>query len=79
MILTLINEGSINSILEIELYRRKKISVKKNNGASVSFMITPLKQGLIEVKVTANSPRNQDVAMKNLLVTVRIANGNNNK
>lgn len=44
--------------------------VKKNSGASVSFMITPVKIGYIEIKVTANSPRNQDVAVKQLLVTV---------
>lgn len=33
-------------------------------------MIMPLKHGLIEIKVTANSPKSQDVVVKNLLVTL---------
>lgn len=57
---------------EIELYRRKKLLVKRNSGASVSFMITTVKIGYVEMKVTANSPKNQDVAVKQLLVTVSI-------
>ncbi|CAH0556688.1 unnamed protein product [Brassicogethes aeneus] len=60
--------NDVNATRKIELYRRKKVYVKKYNGASVSFMITPIKQGSIEIKVTANSPKNQDVSMKNLLV-----------
>lgn len=60
--------------LEIELYRRKKLVVKGNSGASVSFMITTVKIGYVEVKVTANSPKNQDVVVKQLLVTVGIKN-----
>ncbi|KAL1497123.1 hypothetical protein ABEB36_008133 [Hypothenemus hampei] len=52
----------------IQLYRRKKLSVPKNSGASVSFMISPLKAGLTEIKVTANSARNQDIIVKNLRV-----------
>lgn len=58
--------------LEIELYRRKKLNVKQNSGASVSFMITTIKVGFVEIKVTANSPKNQDVAVKQLLVTVSL-------
>ncbi|RZC42764.1 CD109 antigen [Asbolus verrucosus] len=61
--------NSINATRKIELYRRKKINIKKNSGTSVSFMIKPLSQGSIEIKVTANSPKNQDVAIKYLLVT----------
>ncbi|KAJ3654530.1 hypothetical protein Zmor_013712 [Zophobas morio] len=61
--------NSANATKKIELYRRKKITLKKNSGASVSFMIRPHKQDLIEIKVTANSPKNQDIAIKNLLVT----------
>lgn len=44
--------------------------MKKNSGASVSFMIMVTKKGPVEIKVTANSPRNQDVAVKQLLVLV---------
>ncbi|KAJ8921010.1 hypothetical protein NQ315_015806 [Exocentrus adspersus] len=60
--------NDVGSVKKIELYRRKKIHVKKNSGASVSFMILAVKKGSVEVKVTASSPRNQDVAIKQLLV-----------
>ncbi|XP_019757340.2 CD109 antigen [Dendroctonus ponderosae] len=60
--------NEVNATRKIELYRRKKVAVGKSSGASVSFMITPLKVGQIEIKVTANSPRNQDIAVKNLRV-----------
>lgn len=35
-------------------------------------MITTVKIGYVEIKVTANSPKNQDVAVKQLLVTVSL-------
>ncbi|EFA04694.1 CD109 antigen-like Protein [Tribolium castaneum] len=61
--------NNVNSTRKVELYRRKKINIKRNSGTSVSFMIRPLKQDTIEIKVTANSPKNQDVAIKHLQVT----------
>ncbi|KAJ8965945.1 hypothetical protein NQ317_008000, partial [Molorchus minor] len=60
--------NEINAAKKIELYRRKKINVKKNSSAAVSFMIQPTKVGLVEIKATANSPKSQDVAVKQLLV-----------
>lgn len=54
-----------------ELYRRKKVIIKRNSGASASFMITPSKLGHIEIKVSAGiSGVLEDTAIKNLLVTV---------
>lgn len=61
---------SLEVYLGLELYRRKKILVRKNSGSSVSFMIRPNNQGLIDIKVTANSPKSQDVATKQLRVFV---------
>lgn len=56
--------------LELELYRRKRVSVRANSGSSVSFMITPKKLGHITVKVTASSPVAGDSVVKKLLVKV---------
>lgn len=56
--------------LELELYRRKKVSVRANSGSSVSFMITPKKLGHITIKVTASSPLAGDSVVKKLLVKV---------
>ncbi|KAJ8960843.1 hypothetical protein NQ318_020139 [Aromia moschata] len=60
--------NEINATKKIELYRRKKIRVKKNTSAAVSFMITPTKLGPVEIKATANSPRTQDVVVKQMRV-----------
>ncbi|CAG9766032.1 unnamed protein product [Ceutorhynchus assimilis] len=60
--------NDVNSTKKVELYRRKKIPLPKNSGASISFMITPLKAGFLDIKVTANSPRNQDIVTKQLKV-----------
>ncbi|KAF5298450.1 hypothetical protein FQR65_LT01229 [Abscondita terminalis] len=58
-----------NATKKIELYRRKKISVKQNSGNSVSFMLTPLKLGETEIKVSAIvSGAGQETITKNLLV-----------
>lgn len=54
----------------MEFYRRKKLNIKKNTGASVSFMITTMKTGSVEIKVTAQSSKNQDLVLKHLLVLV---------
>lgn len=55
----------------MEFYRKKKLYVNKNSGASVSFMIATDKTGNVEIKVTAQSSKNQDMITKNLLVVVR--------
>lgn len=46
------------------------MTVKANSTGSVSFMIKTVKTGMIEIKVTGNSPANPDMAIKQLLVTV---------
>lgn len=53
---------------KLELYRRKRVSVKANSGSSLSFMITPKKLGHITIKVTASSPVAGDSVVKKLLV-----------
>lgn len=45
---------------EIELYRRKTVHVKSNEGAGLSFMVKPKKVGPITIKVTARTPRAGD-------------------
>lgn len=40
---------------EIELYRRRTVSIKSNDGAALSFMIRPKRVGTITIKVTATS------------------------
>lgn len=42
--------------IEIELYRRKTVTISANDGASLSFMIRPKRAGPITIKVTATSP-----------------------
>ncbi|KAG5896879.1 hypothetical protein JTB14_033520 [Gonioctena quinquepunctata] len=60
--------NEVNATRRVELYRRKRLSVKKNSEESIFFLITAMKMGSVEIKVTANSPKNQDVAVKTLLV-----------
>lgn len=47
-------------LTEIELYRRKTINVKSNEGTSISFMVRPKRVGLINIKVTARSSQAGD-------------------
>lgn len=68
--ISILDDFVITVFLGFELFRRKKINVRKNSGSSVSFMIRPNNQGNIDIKVTANSPKNQDVVTKQLRVTV---------
>ena len=56
--------------LELELYRRKRVTVKANSGSSVSFMIIPKKLGQVTIKVSATSDLAGDSVVKNLLVKV---------
>ncbi|XP_017784771.1 PREDICTED: CD109 antigen-like [Nicrophorus vespilloides] len=53
---------------KIELYRRKRVSVKKNSGGSVSFFIKTSRPGQVEIKATADSPSNQDTTIRQLNV-----------
>ncbi|KAK5646677.1 hypothetical protein RI129_005141 [Pyrocoelia pectoralis] len=58
-----------NTVNKIELYRKKKISIKPNSGNSLTFMITPTKLGLTEIKVSALvSGLGQETVTKDLLV-----------
>ncbi|XP_068084683.1 CD109 antigen isoform X2 [Anabrus simplex] len=60
--------NDVNAVPKIEVYRSKRVFVKANNAASVSFMITPKKLGYITIKVTATSPLARDGVEKKLLV-----------
>ncbi|XP_050306884.1 CD109 antigen [Anthonomus grandis grandis] len=62
--------NEVNSNKKVELYRRKKVPVPKNSGAAVSFMITPLQAGSVEIKATASHPRSQDTVVKHLQVEI---------
>ncbi|XP_057670871.1 thioester-containing protein 1 allele R1-like [Diorhabda carinulata] len=57
-----------NNVKKVELYRRKRIKVEKNTVSSLSFFIVANKIGEIPIRVTASSPKNQDVVEKELLV-----------
>ncbi|XP_072395001.1 thioester-containing protein 1 allele R1-like [Diabrotica undecimpunctata] len=57
-----------NTVKRVELYRRKRLQVEKNGAAAVSFIIVASNSGFIPIKVTASSPKNQDVVEKQLLV-----------
>lgn len=48
--------------------KRKFVSIPANDGASVSFLITPKKVGHIDIKVTATSERAGDAVIRKLLV-----------
>ncbi|XP_037031199.1 CD109 antigen-like isoform X2 [Bradysia coprophila] len=53
---------------KIEKSRKKNINIKSNDGAPVSFLITPTKAGPIKIKVTATSSLAGDAIEKTLLV-----------
>lgn len=57
-------------LAEVELYKRKKLNIKKNSGGSVSFMVTALKQGHVEIKITASGAGSVDTIIKYILVKV---------
>ncbi|XP_069677480.1 CD109 antigen-like isoform X2 [Periplaneta americana] len=60
--------NDVNEKPKLELYRRKKVSVKANSGSTVSFMIIPKKLGHVTIKVTASSTLAGDSVVKKLLV-----------
>lgn len=53
---------------EVELYKRKRLEVKRNSANSVSFMLTTSVQGNIEIKITASSSGSVDTLSKYLRV-----------
>lgn len=55
---------------ELELYRRKKVTVRAQDTAMVSFMVIPRELGYITIKVQATSERASDVIERRLLVKV---------
>ncbi|CAG9853917.1 unnamed protein product [Phyllotreta striolata] len=57
-----------NNVKRVELYRRKRVKVGKNAESTVSFLITGSKIGSIPIKVTATTPKNQDMTETELLV-----------
>ncbi|GLG95490.1 uncharacterized protein GBIM_02438 [Gryllus bimaculatus] len=76
---TLLNDGlenfdfaeisnDVEAQSKLEVFRTKKLLVKANSGASVSFMITPRKLGYINIKVTAVTSRARDGVERKLLV-----------
>ncbi|XP_054003817.1 CD109 antigen-like isoform X1 [Hylaeus anthracinus] len=60
--------NEVHDVPKLELYRKKKVEVKANSGASVSFMIVPRDLGYITVKATANSVLAGDSVERKLLV-----------
>ncbi|XP_076646328.1 thioester-containing protein 1 allele R1 isoform X2 [Halictus rubicundus] len=60
--------NDVHDVPKLELYRKKKVEVKANSGASVSFMIIPRDLGYITIKATANSILAGDSIERKLLV-----------
>ncbi|XP_076755633.1 thioester-containing protein 1 allele R1 isoform X2 [Xylocopa sonorina] len=60
--------NEVHDVPKLELYRTKKIDVKANSGASVTFMIIPRELGYITIKATANSILAGDAVERKLLV-----------
>lgn len=58
----------------LDLFRRKKIRVRANDGANTAFLITPKELGYISIKVTATSALAGDSVDRKLLVKVIILN-----
>nr|XP_022900872.1 CD109 antigen-like [Onthophagus taurus] len=59
-------EGASNK--KIELYRKKKLAIKKQSKGEVSFMIIPNKLGETPIRIEANSQNMQDTIEKILIV-----------
>ena len=63
---------SINEIedsgLEIELYKTKRAEIRSGRGTLISFLITPQKVGLLDLKITAQSSVGKDLLIKQLRV-----------
>ncbi|XP_046675493.1 CD109 antigen-like isoform X2 [Homalodisca vitripennis] len=52
----------------LDLFRKKRLRVRANDGANTAFMITPKQLGYINIKVTATSPTAEDIVERKLLV-----------
>ena len=62
-----INEVDSND-LDFELFKTKQVQIKPGRGTLLQFIITPLKIGLHNLKVTAKSTLGQDILIKTLNV-----------
>ncbi|XP_076182302.1 CD109 antigen isoform X2 [Ptiloglossa arizonensis] len=60
--------NEVHDVPKLELYRKKKVEVKANSGASVSFMIIPRDLGYITIKASANTILAGDSVERKLLV-----------
>lgn len=60
--------NEVHDVPKLELYRKKKVTVKANSGSSVSFMIIPRELGYIVIKTTANSILAGDSVERKLFV-----------
>ncbi|XP_045472124.1 CD109 antigen [Harmonia axyridis] len=63
---TISNE--ITATKNIESFQRKRVSLKKHQNGTAWFMITPLKVGSLEMKVSASNPVSQDAISEFLSV-----------
>lgn len=54
--------------LDIELFQTKEVQIKPGRGTLLQFLITPLKIGLLDLKITAKSSVGQDILIKTLRV-----------
>uniref|UniRef100_A0A0A9WLH1 TEP1-F n=1 Tax=Lygus hesperus TaxID=30085 RepID=A0A0A9WLH1_LYGHE len=60
--------NDVNDQPKLELFRKKRITIPSNSGATTSFMITPKELGYIDIKVQAKSPLAGDAVVRKLLV-----------
>ncbi|XP_075211329.1 CD109 antigen-like isoform X2 [Lycorma delicatula] len=60
--------NDVNDVQRLDLYRRRKLTVRANSGATTSFLISPKELGYINIKVTATSNMAGDVVERKLLV-----------
>lgn len=56
----------------MDLYRKHKVTVRANSGASTAFLITPKEIGYITIKITASSSLAGDSVERKLLVKVSV-------
>ncbi|XP_034243701.1 CD109 antigen isoform X1 [Thrips palmi] len=62
------NEINAEPAPKLELYRRKKVTVRAQDAAMVSFMVIPRELGYVTIKVQATSERASDIIERRLLV-----------
>ena len=54
--------------LDFELFQDKEVQIKPGRGTLLHFFITPLKIGVLPMKITAKSSVGQDILIKYLNV-----------